>query len=90
MGAHTRRSQISLEQQLDMLPQLQEPILLATSVMSRNFVRDTENMTKSATAFDPALIDSECVFKPTINKKSAQMAAQGRETQQKKFSRFLK
>ena len=57
-----------------MLQPLQQPILLATSIMNRHFVEETERLTKTAIAFDPVLVDQECIFKPKINRKSTELA----------------
>jgi hypothetical protein len=84
-----RRAIISLEQQLDMLPQLQEPILCATSMMSKNFIKETEALTKTATAFDPVLVDSECVFRPKVDKRSERMAQNARRKREEKLQKFM-
>ena len=53
--------------------------------MSKNFVKDTEHLTKTATAFDPVLVDSECVFRPKVDKRSERMAQKGRKRREEQL-----
>ena len=42
--------------------------------MNNKFVEETDKLMKSGIAFDPVLVDQECVFKPKISKKSTELA----------------
>jgi hypothetical protein len=43
--------------------------------MNKQFIEETNRLTKTAMAFDPVLVDQECIFKPKIGKKSTELAA---------------
>ena len=48
------------------------PILLATSAMSKDFIKETRAIVDAN--YDPSLFESNCYFKPKIDSKSVKLA----------------
>ena len=63
------------EKQIDALPEFKGG-LLATSGMNKNYSKSTKAIVDAQV--DPTLFDSNCYYKPKVNKKSEAMANQGR------------